>query len=226
MTAAAEERYRGAMSVTDRLEVQELCARRGDRPVFAGIGFALASGGALRLAGRNGGGKTTLLRILAGLGRAESGRVLWNGEPVAADREAHAARIGWLGHADALKPALTARENLEAALRVAGRDAAGLDAALEALSLSRLAGLPAGWLSSGQKRRVALARVLAGGARLWLLDEPTVGLDAASVAALEAAIAAHRGAGGMVVAATHTALDLGAGAGSLDPAAHPMEAGA
>lgn len=207
------------MTGADRLDVQDLAARRGDRPVFAGLAFAVAGGGALRLAGRNGGGKTTLLRILAGLGSVEAGAVAWNGEPVTDDREAHAARVGWLGHADALKPALTARENLEAALRIAGRGAGRLDAALDALALTRLAELPAGWLSSGQRRRAALARVLAGGAPLWLLDEPTVGLDIASVAALERAIAAHRAAGGMVIAATHTALDLGAGAGSLDPSA-------
>lgn len=221
----ADERYRGAMTGidftgTDRLDVTGLCARRGGRPVFHGLAFTLAGGGALRLAGRNGGGKTTLLRILAGLGRPEAGSVLWNGEPVTDDREAHAVRLGWLGHADALKPALTARENLDAALRIAGRPVDRVAAALEALGLARLAGLPAGWLSSGQRRRVALARVLAGDAPLWLLDEPTVGLDAASVAALEHAIAGHRAAGGLVVAATHTALDLGAGADSLDPAAY------
>lgn len=207
------------MTGPDRLDVNDLAARRGDRPVFAGLGFAVVAGGALRLAGRNGGGKTTLLRILACLGRPEAGAVLWNGEPVGDDREAHAARVGWLGHADALKPALTARENLEAALRIAGRGTGHLDSALDALALGRLAGLPAGWLSSGQRRRVALARVLACGAPLWLLDEPTVGLDATSVAALECAIAAHRAAGGMVIAATHTTLDLGAAADSLDPSA-------
>ena len=207
-------------TATDMLAARDLIARRGGRPVFAGLSFSLSSGGALRLAGRNGGGKTTLLRILAGLGRAEAGTVEWNGEPVADDCEAHAMRVGWLGHADALKVALTARENLESALRVAGRPTDGVPAALQALGLTRLAELPAGWLSSGQRRRVALARVLASGARLWLLDEPTVGLDTASVAALEGAIADHRSAGGMVIAATHTALDLGDGADSLDPAAH------
>ncbi|EDP66685.1 ABC-type transport system involved in cytochrome c biogenesis, ATPase component [alpha proteobacterium BAL199] len=208
------------MTGNDRLDVMDLAARRGGRPVFHGLSFTLAPGGALRLAGRNGGGKTTLLRILAGLGRADRGVVLWNGDPIGDDREAHAARLGWLGHADALKPALSARENLEAALRIADRPLAGLNNALDALGLSNLADLPAGWLSSGQRRRVALARVLAGAAPLWLLDEPTVGLDIASVAALERAIASHRAGGGMVVAATHTALDLGPDTVSLDPAAH------
>ncbi|GHD43026.1 cytochrome c biogenesis ATP-binding export protein CcmA [Thalassobaculum fulvum] len=208
------------MTGTDQLDVRNLSASRGGRPVFRDLSFSLASGGALRLAGRNGGGKTTLLRIVAGLGRADTGEVLWNGEPVTDDREAHAGRVGWLGHADALKTALTARENVEAALRVAGRPTDRLGDALDALALTRLAELPAGWLSSGQRRRTALARVLASGASLWLLDEPTVGLDAASVAALERAIAAHRAEGGMVIAATHTALDLGDDAVDLDPAAH------
>lgn len=216
-------------TATDTLVARDLVARRGGRPVFGGLSFTLSSGGALRLAGRNGGGKTTLLRILAGLGRAEAGSVEWNGDPVADDREAHAMRVGWLGHADALKVALTARENLEGGLRVAGRSIESVPAALDAFGLTRLAELPAGWLSSGQRRRVALARVLASAAPLWLLDEPTVGLDAASVAALEHAIAVHRSAGGMVVAATHTVLDLGDAADSLDPAAHgaaPVEGAA
>lgn len=207
------------MTGRDRLDAEDLAARRGGRPVFHGLSFSLAGGGALRLAGRNGGGKTTLLRVLAGLGAAEAGRVAWNGEAITGDREAHAARVGWLGHADALKPALTARENLIAALRIAGRPVDRLDDALDALGLARLAALPAGWLSAGQRRRVALARVLAAGAPLWLLDEPTVGFDTTAVAALERAIAAHRGDGGMVIAATHTALDLGADAANLDPAA-------
>ncbi|MEQ8396634.1 heme ABC exporter ATP-binding protein CcmA [Thalassobaculum sp.] len=208
------------MTGIDRLDVMDLAARRGGRPVFHGVSFTLEQGGALRLAGRNGGGKTTLLRILAGLGRADRGVVRWNGEPIGDDREAHAARLGWLGHADALKPALSARENLQAALRIADRPVAGLDDALDALGLGSLADLPASWLSSGQRRRVALARVLAGAAPLWLLDEPTVGLDAVSVVALERSIASHRADGGMVVAATHTALDLGSDTVSLDPAKH------
>lgn len=213
------------MTQPDRLEAQDLAARRGDRPVFQGVSFRLESGGALRLAGRNGGGKTTLLRLVAGLGRAGAGSVLWNGNPIEADREAHASRTGWLGHADGLKPALSARENVAAALRIAERPLDRLEPALEALDLVRLADLPSGWLSSGQRRRVALARVFATGADLWLLDEPTVGLDAASVAALEASIAAHRSDGGMVIAATHTDFSLGPDTVNLDPALHPARAG-
>lgn len=204
------------------LSVEDIAVARGGRPVFAGLSFRVAEGGALRLAGPNGGGKSTVLRIVAGLLPPLRGRVLWAGAPIAADRETHARRIAYLGHADALKPALSARENAETALSIAGRgDAAALDTAFARLELDRLADLPAGWLSAGQRRRVALARVVASGCPLWLLDEPTVGLDASSVAALERAIADHRAAGGMVLAATHIALDLGADADSLDPGAFP-----
>jgi len=204
------------------LDVQDIAVARGGRPVFAGLSCQLAPGGALRLAGPNGGGKSTVLRVVAGLLPPLKGRVLWDGAAIREDREAHAQRIAYLGHADALKTALSARENAEVALSIAGRAAGSrLDAAFALLDLERLADLPAAWLSAGQRRRVALARVVASGCPLWLLDEPTVGLDTASVAALERAIAGHRAAGGMVIAATHIALDLGPEAASLDPGAFP-----
>ncbi len=201
------------------LIAEDLSVSRGGRPVFAGLSLRVDPGGALRLAGPNGGGKSTVLRVVAGLLRPGHGAMSWGDRPVADDWDAHARRLAYLGHADALKSALTARENAAAALAILGRPTDGLAAAFTALDLDRLADLPAGWLSAGQRRRVALARVLAADATLWLLDEPTVGLDAASVAALEAAIAAHRARGGMVIAATHIALDLGGGDATLDPAA-------
>lgn len=204
------------------LSVQDIAVARGGRPVFAGLSFRLETGGALRLAGPNGGGKSTVLRVVAGLLSPLKGQVIWTDTPIGEDRDAHSRRVAYLGHADALKSALTARENAEAALAIAGREAGtALDDAFSLLDLNRLSDLPAGWLSAGQRRRVALARVVASGCPLWLLDEPTVGLDTASVAALERAIAAHRAAGGMIIAATHVALDLGAEADSLDPGAFP-----
>lgn len=212
-----------------RLTVTDIAVARGGRPVFASLSCAVDPGGALRLAGPNGGGKSTVLRVIAGLLRPLKGHVAWNGTPTTEDPGAHARRVAYLGHADALKSALTARENAETALAVAGRSgdsgvgsrSAALDRAFALLDLERLADLPAAWLSAGQRRRVALARVIASGCPLWLLDEPTVGLDAASVAALERAVAAHRQAGGLIVAATHIALDLGPGDVSLDPGAFP-----
>ncbi|NOG70267.1 heme ABC exporter ATP-binding protein CcmA [Roseicella sp. DB1501] len=191
------------------LEARDLACLRGERAVFAGLSFRLAPGDALLLVGANGAGKSTLLRLLAGLLRPAAGTVLWEGADALADRAAHAARLRYLSHQDALKPALTARENLAFFARLWGGEAA---AALAALDLLPLADLPARVLSAGQKRRLALARLalapLRQPAPLWLLDEPTVGLDAASVGRLGDLLARHRTGGGMVLAATHLPLPL------------------
>lgn len=185
------------------LMAEELAAFRGERLVFAGLSFEVAAGGALLLVGPNGSGKSTLLRILAGLGRAEAGRLLWEGEDVLADRTAHAQRVAYLGHQDAVKPGLTTAENL----RFWG-DPKAVAGALDAVALGGLADLPARMLSAGQKRRLALARLPLARAPLWLLDEPTLGLDTASVARFGTLLAAHRAAGGVVVTATHLPLPL------------------
>jgi len=187
------------------LEARDLACLRGDRAVFAGLSFALPPGAALLLTGANGAGKSTLLRILAGLLRPAEGAVLWQGEDVAAEPGSHAARLRYLSHQDALKPALTVAENLDFFARLWGGAVAP---ALEALALAPLAELPARVLSSGQKRRLALARLALAPVPLWLLDEPTTGLDAASVERLGALLAVHRAQGGIVVAATHLPLPL------------------
>jgi heme exporter protein A len=187
------------------LEGQELACWRGERAVFAGLSFKLPPGAALLLTGPNGAGKSSLLRLLAGLIPAAEGRLLWQGEDALADRVAHARRLRYLGHGDALKPSLTARENLEFYARLWGGAVAP---ALAALGLAELADLPARVLSSGQKRRLALARLALAPVPIWLLDEPTVGLDTASVERLGALLAAHRAAGGAVIAATHLPLPL------------------
>jgi heme exporter protein A len=187
------------------LEARDLACLRGDRAVFAGLSFALPPGAALLLTGANGAGKSTLLRILAGLLRPAEGAVLWQGEDVAAEPASHAARLRYLSHQDALKPALTVAENLDFFARLWGGAVAP---ALEALALAPLAELPARVLSSGQKRRLALARLALAPVPLWLLDEPTTGLDAASVERLGALLAVHRARGGIVVAATHLPLPL------------------
>lgn len=187
---------------------RSLLCRRGGRDVFAGLSFDLPPGGALLLTGPNGSGKSSLLRLMAGLLKPAGGELLWNGRPLAEAPEAHAARLHYLGHLDAVKPVLSVAENLGfwAALRDHGQ--AGIGAALEAFALTELAAVPGRLLSAGQRRRLALARLLAAPAELWLLDEPSVGLDHASVGRLSAAIAKHRAGGGRVVVATHTALDL------------------
>jgi len=187
------------------LEGQGLACWRGERAVFTDLSFQLAPGGALLLTGPNGAGKSSLLRLLAGLIPAADGRLLWNGEDALADRVTHARRLRYLGHGDALKPSLTAAENLDFYARLWGGEVAP---ALTALDLSALADLPARVLSSGQKRRLALARLALAPASLWLLDEPTVGLDAASVERLGMLLADHRARGGMVLAATHLPLPL------------------
>jgi heme exporter protein A len=187
------------------LEGQELACWRGERAVFAGISFTLPPGGALLLVGPNGAGKSSLLRLLAGLIPAAEGRLLWDGADALADRVSHATRLRYLGHADALKPSLTVMENLAFFARLWGGQVAP---ALADVGLAELANLPARVLSSGQRRRLALARLALAPTPLWLLDEPTVGLDAASVERLGALLARHRAAGGMVLAATHLPLPL------------------
>ena len=178
--------------------MHDIAAIRGDRLVFGPLSFSLAPGGALLLVGPNGSGKSTLLRILAGLGRIEAGRVLWQGADALADRTAHGARVAYVGHLDAVKPGLSAAENL-------GQGAA---AALAAVGLLALADLPVRLFSAGQKRRLALTRLLLKPAPIWLLDEPTLGLDTASVARFGVMLAAHRAQGGLVLAATHLPLPL------------------
>jgi heme exporter protein A len=185
------------------LEADGLAAFRGERLVFSGVGFRVAWGGALVLTGPNGSGKSTLLRLLAGLVRAEAGRLLWQGEEALADLVTHGRRVAYLGHQDAVKPGLTAAENLRF---WGGREAVAR--ALAAVDLAALAELPARMLSAGQKRRLALARLVLTSAPIWLLDEPTLGLDAASVARFGGLLAAHREGGGVVVAATHLPLPL------------------
>lgn len=181
---------------------------RGERQVFAGLGFAVEPGGALVLTGPNGSGKSSLLRMMAGLLRPEAGTLTWGGADVADDPESHRGRLHYVGHADAVKPVLTVAENLRFWARLHGGTDAGAEAALEALGIARLAEVPGQYLSAGQKRRVALARVLAAPAVLWLLDEPTTALDSAAHGLLIGAIRDHRADGGMVVVSTHADLGL------------------
>ncbi len=205
MTAILEARMN---STTDRLECRELACLRGERLVFKGVSFALAAGEALRLTGPNGSGKSSLLRLLAGLARPEAGTIAWNGAPVGDDPDAHRARLLFLGHQDAVKPWLTVRENLAFWAALHGAPEAGVAPALARMALAPQAELPARYLSQGQRRRLALARFAAIPAPLWLLDEPTTGLDDASVATLEALVAGHCADGGLAVVSTHLALKL------------------
>ena len=187
------------MAASDRLVAEAVSAFRGDRLVLDRISFAIPAGGALVLLGPNGAGKSTLLRAVAGLKRLDGGRLLFDGVD---DLE---GKIAYLGHLDAIKPGLTAAENLAFTARISGRD---VGRALEALGLASLAGLPARMLSAGQKRRLALARLSLTGAPVWLLDEPTLGVDARSVEAFGRVLAEHRAQDGVVLAATHLPLPM------------------
>jgi heme exporter protein A len=188
-----------------RLSAQDLGCIRGGREVFEGVNFTVAGGEALAVTGRNGAGKTTLLRLIAGLLEAAHGRLELSGG--AADATL-AEQAHYLGHRDALKPALSVQENLafwHAFLGAKGVAAAG---ALEAVGLAGLAGLPAAYLSAGQRRRLAIARLIAAPRPIWLLDEPTAALDTASQGRLAELMRAHLAWGGLIVAATHGPLGL------------------
>lgn len=191
---------------------EDLACVRAERPVFDRLGFALRPGGALRLTGANGSGKSSLLRVMAGLLKPARGQLTWDGVAVGRDLEGHRTRIAFVGHAEALKPALSLTESLAFWARLYGSAGADANAAvtrgLVGFGLSKLADFPVRLLSAGQRRRLALARLLAAPADLWLLDEPSTGLDEASVAMLEAAIAWHRADGGMLALATHGGLKV------------------
>ncbi|MFM2354615.1 MAG: heme exporter ATP-binding protein CcmA [Pseudomonadota bacterium] len=176
------------------LDVSDLAVARGGMVVLSGLGFSVAAGQALVLRGPNGVGKTTLLRTIAGLQPAVSGAVRIAGEGVA-----------YAGHADALKSTLTVAENMRFWAAVFGTGDIG--DALAAMDLVALRDRQAGNLSAGQKRRLGLARLMVTGRGLWLLDEPTVSLDAASVALFGAVVRAHLAQGGAALMATH--IDLG-----------------
>ena len=192
----------------------DLACLRGGRLVFRGVAFAVAAGGALLLHGPNGSGKSSLMRLMAGLGTPAEGRIAWDGRPIDDDAEAHRARLHYVGHLDAVKSTLTVVENVAFHAALRGGSATTV-AALDAFVLGPLADQPGRFLSQGQRRRVALARLLATPAALWLLDEPTLGLDHASVERLVSVITRHRAGGGRVVVATHVPFDL-AGASVLD----------
>jgi heme exporter protein A len=185
-----------------------LACRRGEIPVFAELGFDVEAGGALWLAGANGSGKSSLLRLMAGLLEPVEGAITWDGEAIAADREAHRTRLRYLGHLDAVKPHLTVAENLRFWAEYWGVPTAQAMPALERMGLAQLRDAAGRRLSAGQRRRLALARLLLAPAALWLLDEPTAALDSDGVALFTALIAECRAAGGIVVFSSHDLLSV------------------
>jgi heme exporter protein A len=188
-----------------RLLASDLTCVRGGREVFAGLGFAVGQGEALVVTGRNGAGKSSLLRMIAGHVRVASGRLeIEGGDPESSIAE----QTHYLGHLDALKPSLSVAENLQFWTRYLGAGGIPQETALRVVGLDGLADLPAAYLSAGQRRRLSLARLLAVKRPIWLLDEPTSALDSAGQARLAELMQGHLKTGGLIVAATHGPLGL------------------
>ncbi len=206
--------YAGPMS----LAVSALSCSRSGRPVLDDLSFELGDGEVRALRGPNGAGKSTLLRVIAGLIPPTAGRIALDGAPLDADRASEA--VAYAGHLDAIKPQLTVAENLRFWSGLFGGEVA---AAMAAFDLGAIADRPAHACSAGQKRRLGLARLMLARRRLWLLDEPTVSLDAAATARFCAAVRDHCAGGGMALIATHVELDLPAGAPLV---LEPLAAGA
>lgn len=188
-----------------QLKGDNLACSRGGREVFAGLSFSLSAGEALLVTGRNGAGKSSLLRMIAGLVRLSAGRLdLEGGE--------HDASIGeqshYLGHQDAVKPSLSVGENLTFWAEFFGSGMPAIEPALDAVDLGPLAELPAAYLSAGQRRRLSIARLVAVQRPIWLLDEPTSALDAPSQHRLAGLMRGHLAGGGIVVAAAHGPIGL------------------
>jgi len=195
------------------LEVSNLECIRGERRLFAGVGFRLDAGEMLYLQGANGSGKTSLLRMLCSLSPAEEGEIRWRGESIGKLGEDYRRELCYLGHHNAIKEDLTPLENLLASARLAD-EALDEGAALDALEQVGLAGredLACRYLSQGQKRRVALARLVNERRALWILDEPYVALDSSAIGLVAGLIGAHLQRGGLTVLTTHQAVAVAAG---------------
>lgn len=194
------------------LAVSDLSCVRGERALFSGISFLVQPGEMLHVQGPNGSGKTSLLRMLCGLSAPEQGEILWRNRSLCTEGEAFFASVAYLGHQNAIKDELSAVENLRVAAAIAGQEVSDAEACrgLQAMGLAGKEDLQTKVLSQGQRRRVALARLLLSKSSLWLLDEPLAALDAAGVALVENMLDAHLMQGGMAVVTTHQTLKISA----------------
>src|SRR4051812_27637287 len=196
------------------LEARQIEWIRGDRRLFHGLSFRLEAKQALRISGENGSGKTSLLRMVAGLSPTQDGEICWNQVRITVLAEDYRRELVFIGHADGLKEDLSALENLQHALVLAGRhvESGEVRAALADQGLAAIAELPVRVLSQGQKRRVALARLMfCADKTLWILDEPFGALDAVAIARIEKLLVAHLHRGGMLLYTTHQEVALAGG---------------
>jgi len=190
------------------LSAHNLTLWRGPFCLFEDLSFAVEPRQALVLRGPNGSGKTTLLRVICGLTRPEEGHVAWQGEPIERNRIAYGTALAYFGHSLGLKADLTVTQNLDFSCRLSGAQGSPYAELLTALSLQECANLEVRYLSAGQKRRTALARILLSGARFWVLDEPFTNLDDAGRKFVEGRLNDHLAAGGLAALAAHHSIDI------------------
>ena len=191
-----------------RLQVSGLRCIRDDRDLFADLSFDLDAGQLLLVEGRNGCGKTTLLRILCGIRSQESGSVLWRGEAIDELGALYHQQIAYVGHHDGVKRELTVVENIRLAQALGNPSDFGIDEILETIQLSGYEEVPTRVLSAGQKRRLALSRLLATNSELWILDEPFTSLDSRAIGIFENLMATHTADGGSVIMTSHHRVEL------------------
>jgi heme exporter protein A len=204
-------------SGADGLAIDRVHVWRGERHVLKGVSLVLGARELLHVTGPNGTGKTTLLRVACGLTRPEQGEVAWLGQPIAKNRSAYQSALAYAPHEPALKGDLTPLENLRFMIGLKRRvETRELEGFLERTGVLECADLPTRVLSAGQRRRVSMARILASGAPLWLLDEPFTNLDQAGSRVLSGLLADHVNGGGMVMVVAHHELDVTASVRRLE----------
>lgn len=196
------------MSETALLKIDNLSCVRDDRVLFEHLSLSLCGGQMLLVEGRNGSGKTSLLRILTGLKMADEGEIVWHGTAISREGSGYYERVTYVGHHDGVKRELTCLENLRLVQAMGNPSAVDLDDALDQVNLYRYGDTPVGNLSAGQRRRLALARLIVTEADLWILDEPYTSLDKASMALFQSLFEAHLKEKGIIVMTSHHDIEM------------------